>query len=684
MKTIYLINTTLRKLSSAFPCRGGGILLAITLAVMPSQLRAQVLDCWVAAGNDATSKYEVYDPSVTDWNSGGALKWSFGPTTAGGWTSTEVAAYSNPTEMKLRRSGSGLVVVSSASGGLATVATYPGGSMLWAQNVGGSYNPHSVELLPNGNVAVAASAGNFVRVYAASQGSRNGTYAQFNLNGAHSVLWDPNNNVLWALGTSVLLKLNVGGTAANPTLSQADSISLPATSGHDLSPFFGEPDKLWVTVSLNAYVYRKSTKTFTGAPGGANRSAVKGCGNQYSGEIVQCQQDNSECTLNTWCTPHVNFFTPEGTADYTRTRTGAAFYKCRIFTPDYLPSYYPAFVGPVQADFLGEMELFAVGTNTDVWHDWQTAPSSGWNPWENLGEGAYPGTVVARNLNGALEAFVVANDGNVWHAWESGPEGTWGGWYSLGGTGISNLVATCNDNGALQVFGIGANTDLWSIWQTSPGGGWSAWTDMGGAGIKPGFVVGKNGNGTLELFGVLTNGNVYHTWETSANSTTWASPWASLGGGGTNPRLAIGRNSDTRLQVFGIGSNGDIWTTWQNTPAGSWSTWTDMGVGAQPGFVVGQNRSGTMEICATTGGSPVHIWQTAPSNGWTTSWLPLGTTPPSNLDPQLVTGDNSDGRVQVFGKVTNGDVWTTWQNSPGGTWSNWSDMGASVKFYAGQ
>jgi hypothetical protein len=328
-------------------------------------LNAQAADYYVCVGNDANGRYEVYDPTVTDWNSSSALKWSFAPTTGGGWTSAEVAAYSNPSDMKLRWRNGSQVVVSTASGGLATIASYPGGSMIWTLDIGGSYNCHSAELLPNGNIAIAASTGNFVRVYASSQSSRNSTYAAVSLTGAHAVLWDPKNNVLWALGTSALLKLSVGGSAASPTLTQVASIALPASGGHDLSPNYGDPNTLWVTTSLNAWLFYKSSQTFAGAPGSVNRTAVKGCGNQPSGEIAQCQQDNSVCTLNTWCTPNVNFFTPAGAADYTRTKTGAAFYKCRIFTPDYEPIFTPIIGGDFDGDGQPDSVLFCACTG--VW-----------------------------------------------------------------------------------------------------------------------------------------------------------------------------------------------------------------------------------------------------------------------------------------------------------------------------
>jgi hypothetical protein len=94
--------------------------------------------------------------------------------------------------------------------------------------------------------------------------------------------------------------------------------------------------KLWVTNGGGAYLYDKATKAFTSAPGGAGRSGVKSIGNQPSGQIVETKPDSAKsppgaCTLSTWCTNTVDFFNPP----MTRTRTGAAFYKARVWTPYY-------------------------------------------------------------------------------------------------------------------------------------------------------------------------------------------------------------------------------------------------------------------------------------------------------------------------------------------------------------
>lgn len=117
---------------------------------------------------------------------------------------------------------------------------YPQGTgSYWAADIGAANNPHSAELLPDGNVAVTASTGGFVRVCTASQGNRSTTYAQFDLPGAHGVYYEPTTRLLWAVGNGDLVGLRVGGTAAAPTIEKVIDSPLPggATAyGHDLYP----------------------------------------------------------------------------------------------------------------------------------------------------------------------------------------------------------------------------------------------------------------------------------------------------------------------------------------------------------------------------------------------------------------------------------------------------------------
>src|SRR5690606_19878574 len=119
-----------------------------------------------------------------------AVLWSWAPGDANGFAGL-TDAWGLPTDAKVRscKAWEGRWMVVTDSLGLAAILPYPpGDSRRWGRNVGG--NPHSAELLPGGNIAVAASTAGWVRVYASSQGPDAEHYAEFRLTGAHGVEWD--------------------------------------------------------------------------------------------------------------------------------------------------------------------------------------------------------------------------------------------------------------------------------------------------------------------------------------------------------------------------------------------------------------------------------------------------------------------------------------------------------------
>jgi hypothetical protein len=544
------MNTYVKRINSRLFRIGIGIVLCLGAS---NQLKA---DYYVCAGNQASGRYEVYNPNTTDWDNPAALIWAFAPTTGGGWTSTEVAAYSNPSDMKLAMDGSTEVVVSCASGGLATIATYPGGSMVWTLNIGGSDNLHSVDLLPNGNIAVAAADGNYVRIYASSQGNRNSTHAQFNLTAAHAALYDPVRNTVWALGDTLLTELSVGGTAASPTLTEVYSVSLPASGGHDLS-WRSNPNQIWVTTSLNAWIFTISSGTFSGAPGGANRTAVKGCGNQPSGEIVQCQIDNSECTLNTWCTPHVDFFTPLGVLDYECTKTGAAFYKSRVFC---LPGY--DMPGPAACSMNSNLiSVIWPGYDSRIYLKTWT-PSAGWVDQGPIQSGSsYDTPAIVSRRDGIVDAFVRGPDNALWQShYETN---YWGPWTSLGGVLLSGPSACSpNTNQWTVVYRNYTNAIGYLTWSN----GNISFGVWGGETVDRPCIVSMTPN-TMSVFehAVVNNG----LWEKDLPSTNWIN----LGGLLSSGPSAVSKNTNNITVIWRdendtLNSSSKDSDVWSYTPLG--------------------------------------------------------------------------------------------------------------------
>jgi hypothetical protein len=96
---------------------------------------------------------------------------------------------------------------------------------------------------------------------------------------------------------------------------------------------------------------------------------------------------------------------------------------------------------PDRPDADRRLEIFAVGPDASLWHDWQTA-TSGWSGWQEL----RPGSVitsepsVARatgHANGYLDVLARGTDSGLWHIVQP-RKGDWTGatWAPLGG----NLV----------------------------------------------------------------------------------------------------------------------------------------------------------------------------------------------------------------------------------------------------
>jgi hypothetical protein len=340
--------------------------------------------------------------------------------------------------------------------------------------------------------------------------------------------------------------------------------------------------------------------------------------------------------------------------------------------------------GPIVMNTNGALEMFGVGTNSDVYADWQTSASGNWDGWSSLGQASsVPGCAAARDLNGCLEVFVVGPTKNVMRNYETTRGGAWHGWVSIGGLDVTNLQVITNLDGRIELFGIGTNGDVWHNWEATPNGSFeTSWYDSVGKKIKPGFVVAINLSGCLELFGVGTNDQVWHNWQTNAGGR-WKG-WATLGGTNMNPRLAVGRDTDGRLEVFGLGNNNsDVWDNFQETPGANYSGWYDIGgAGTKAGFVTAMNWSGRLELFGVGSNTDLwHAFQTTPGGGWS-SWTSLGE---AGIDPQLVVANNADGSLEVFGVGSNKDVVSNFQLSPGGPWYGWLDMGGNgTKFFYGQ
>ena len=89
----------------------------------------------------------------------------------------------------------------------------------------------------------------------------------------------------------------------------------------------------------------------------------------------------------------------------------------------------------------GRLEVFAVGDDSALWHIWQTAPNNGWSNWTSHGKPPREGgglldlwgsPGLAPSADGRLELFVVGSNTELWHIWQTAPNNGWSGWKSHG------------------------------------------------------------------------------------------------------------------------------------------------------------------------------------------------------------------------------------------------------------
>ncbi len=168
--------------------------------------------------------------------------------------------------------------------------------MLWHTNMAAD-NPHSIELMPNGVIAIASSTGGEVRFFTTDQESSTACSASVALEDAHGVLWDEEKEVLWAVGRNVLAAYRVELTADGGVAETEESdlrAAISSDHAHDLAPVYGNQDALWITTGSHVYQFNKTKRTFTtGYKGGIllNRSGVKGVGSFDDGSIVYIYPD---------------------------------------------------------------------------------------------------------------------------------------------------------------------------------------------------------------------------------------------------------------------------------------------------------------------------------------------------------------------------------------------------------
>jgi hypothetical protein len=220
----------------------------------------------------------------------------------------------------------------------------------------------------------------------------------------------------------------------------------------------------------------------------------------------------------------------------------------------------------------GRLEVFAVGGDHAVWHIAQTTAGGSWGDWSSLGGQVISDPTVITNppagpIASCLEVFVIGGDQAVWHNFQTTPGGSWSGWQSLGGSMTGNLAVGGNNGTGFVVLARGTDNALWDLTETAPGGPWPSWVSLNGV-ISSDPSLSANADNRLEAFVRGGDNALWHIAQVSPGGS-WGE-WSSLGGvlanGPTSARVDHG-TLDAFVEGF---YDTALWFVAQISP-GSWN-----------------------------------------------------------------------------------------------------------------
>lgn len=203
------------------------------------------------------------------------------------------------------------------------IVSYPEGEVLWSikGSKGSPVNAHCVEILPSGNLVIADSdGGDRLRLFYTSRllnGDTEGAqeFVDVPLEGGHGALWDPEYEVLWALGNKGLYAYNVKGDADDQKLVKIPDMGAEFASdnmyGHSLTPDYTDKQYLWVTNNKQVFRFNKETGELEEKYKGyakLSKTSVKGFGNNENGNFMFCSPDIRSENDTDWKDTSVDYF----------------------------------------------------------------------------------------------------------------------------------------------------------------------------------------------------------------------------------------------------------------------------------------------------------------------------------------------------------------------------------------
>ena len=245
------------------------------------------------------------------------------------------------------------VIIACSSGGWAGVIDYEKKTVLWEYNVGNG--PHSIEMLPNGDVVVACSSDPGALAYIPLSAGATRPVSSIPSLYCHGVSWDPENEWLWVLednGVYAATITNMGTMEGKISRigGVGDVFDGGEAGGHAFSPVYGEPGKYWASSGRYLWQFDSETETLTKSYKRygtlTHKNNIKGIASFPDGTVVESVSKLCGNTTQDWSSDGFRIITREMSGGKVKVPkdvvtvvkfdvTHREFYKVQPFTKDY-------------------------------------------------------------------------------------------------------------------------------------------------------------------------------------------------------------------------------------------------------------------------------------------------------------------------------------------------------------
>lgn len=208
-------------------------------SVLPPELAYE--KC-IAIGDQKTRSFMILDGEtfqpIWKWKASG----DFIPASRLSW-------FNNPSEVKPVMDNTHILFT--CSGGAVGLIRIKDKKLVWYAKAG--VNPHSAELLPDGNIVAVSSTDAKVSIFNPdSQTDPEACLATYNWPSAHALIWDRERQLLYGNYASTVTAYRYNFDKQAPKLTKASVVTqLPQGENcvHDLYFVNGEPDCVWMTTN---------------------------------------------------------------------------------------------------------------------------------------------------------------------------------------------------------------------------------------------------------------------------------------------------------------------------------------------------------------------------------------------------------------------------------------------------